>query len=104
VFIEEFLTSSLLKRSISFDLLQHTDDNSERAADGKKMQEVQCGNDGCTVSDDPLDPCLPIAIPDDDYDFAANRCLKFVRSMPVPLLNCHIGLYVFRYFSAFLMS
>jgi hypothetical protein len=57
------------------------------------MQEVQCGNDGCTVSDDPLDPCLPIPVPDDDYDFAANRCLKFVRSMPVPLLNCHIGVY-----------
>jgi len=60
---------------------------------GAKLKEVECGEDGCTVSGDPLDPCLPIAIPDDDYDFAANRCLKFVRSMPVPLLNCQLGLY-----------
>lgn len=60
---------------------------------GGQMNEVQCGDDGCAggSSDDPLEPCLPIAVPDQDYDFASNRCLKFVRSMPVPLLNCHVG-------------
>ncbi|ELT97224.1 hypothetical protein CAPTEDRAFT_134931 [Capitella teleta] len=35
--------------------------------------------------------CWPIPVPEDDSDFAYNRCIKFVRAMEVPSLSCYIG-------------
>jgi hypothetical protein len=59
----------------------------------RARDDVRCGVDGCDSTNDPLDPCLPIPVPNDDLDFPTNRCLKFVRSMSVPLLNCQIGMF-----------
>ena len=56
------------------------------------MSEVKCGNDGCsTEAENNIKACWPIPVPDDDSDFPANKCLKFVRSMEVPHLNCELG-------------
>ena len=52
---------------------------------------VKCGFDGCQTDLPGLESCMPIPIPQDDSDFAYNRCIKFVRSVEVPALSCQMG-------------
>ena len=56
--------------------------------DTSNMEEVKCGFDGCEVHGPGLESCWPIPVPEEDPDFAYNRCMKFVRSAEVPPLSC----------------
>jgi len=58
------------------------------------MAEVKCGTDGCQTAseEEGMKACWPIPVPEDDSDFAFNRCLKFVRSLEVPPLDCQPGI------------
>lgn len=56
------------------------------------MMEIKCGVDGCMHDIEGLEACAPIPVSLDDADFAAyNRCLKFVRNLEVPNINCEPG-------------
>lgn len=56
-----------------------------------ETEMVKCGFDGCQDSQPGQEACWPIPVPEDDSDFAYNRCIKFVRSMEVPPLSCRMG-------------
>lgn len=61
-------------------------------SDAETVTQVKCGVDGCLTGPG-LEACLPIPVPVNDPDFSHfNRCLKFVRNMEVPSLDCQIGL------------
>ena len=54
--------------------------------------EIKCGADGCLHGIEGLEACAPIPVSLDDADFAVyNRCLKFVRNLEVPNINCEPG-------------
>jgi len=54
--------------------------------------EIKCGTDGCLHNVEGLEACAPIPVSVDDTDFASyNRCLKFVRNLEVPNLQCTLG-------------
>jgi hypothetical protein len=53
------------------------------------MIEIKCGNDGCLHGIEGLEACAPIPVSIDDADFASyNRCLKFIRNVEVPNIDC----------------
>ena len=62
--------------------------------DTSNMEEVKCGFDGCEVNGPGLESCWPIPVPEEDPDFAYNRCMKFVRSAEVPPLSCDYSKYL----------
>ena len=51
--------------------------------------DVECGSDGCSQD---REECQPIPIPATDQLFTGKKCLEFVRSQPVPNLNCTMGI------------
>ena len=50
--------------------------------------DIVCGSDGCLTE---RVECQPILIPVNDAEFIGKKCLEFVRSQPVPNLNCTVG-------------
>jgi len=50
--------------------------------------DIECGQNGCNAS---REECQPIVVPTSDPAFSAKNCLEFVRSQPVPNLNCTMG-------------
>ena len=57
-----------------------------------QMMEIKCGTDGCLHNVEGLEACAPIPVSLDDTDFAVyNRCLKFVRNLEVPNIQCVLG-------------
>ena len=56
------------------------------------MEEVNCGIDNCESGTLETQACMPIFIPENDPAFGEERCLEFVRTLPVPdANNCTMG-------------
>ena len=53
---------------------------------------MECGADGCQTDGLENRECFPISVSSDDTVYGSHkRCLKFVRSLPVPNENCDPG-------------
>ena len=73
-------------------IIWYTIDRSLTHIGPERMKELICGSDGCLVGAEGLEACAPIPVPLEDPDFAHfNRCLKFVRNLEVPHLDCRPG-------------
>jgi len=75
-----------------------------RVTGDEKLENVECGDDGCQTDGLENRECFPIFVPSNDPVFAGRkRCLMFVRSQEVPNDNCQPGFLTshFCFFSVF---